>query len=337
MSEPLRTAHQPQSDVLARPPRKSPRVLFGVMSAVAKPSTVEQLVASLQSYPVVIHHDFSQQPRFAIKGSNVRFVPDPKRTGYGVWAFTEGVIHLVKHCLEHCEFDYFQLLTPACLPIKPLAQFEAYLANSIVDAHAEFVDLWNDRDAMMTLGHRVYPHKSLRRALQHRARRLYFGPNPDQIECFGISIKRGPASLVKRPLASAALAITRMIQLGGSPIPDAHLRPMTGGAYFGATREVCEYLVRRITEPELNAYFRRVSDRGEYGFATLFGNSNFRFGPFNTFVNTYDGWHPRMFEINDLDRLAGMPHFFARKFPDDATAPVRLRLLERVMEELPKI
>jgi hypothetical protein len=308
------------------------------MSAVAKPATVEQLVTSLYPHQVVIHHDFSQQPEFPIKADNASFVPDPKRTGYGNWAFTAGVIHLIKHCLEHVNFDYFQLMSPACLPIKPLSQFERYIAVSAVDAHAEFIDLSTDRDAMVSFGQRCYvPEKTWRHSLLIRGRRLYLGSNPRREERAGVQLLRGPEQLWRHPLAFTGYALARLAQMGlfGSYMPEPGLKPMIGAAWIGATRKVCEYLVHRMTEPAINAHFRRFNDPGELGFPSLLASSEFSLGPLNTFVNTYDDWHPIMVEVEDLERLAKVPHFFARKFPDDPDAPARRRVLEWVAEEAP--
>jgi hypothetical protein len=309
------------------------KIVFGLMSAVATVATVEQLVAALQPHWVVVHHDFSQQPDFKVRAENARLVPDPKRTGYGVWAFTEGVIHLLDYCLKHVDFDYFQLLSPACLPIRPLAEFEASLTSSAFDVNAEFIDLRTNPDAMMTYGHRAYgPYKSWRRALLRQARQLYFGRNATAEPFAGVQIMHGSNDLKRAPFAMAGYALTRLAALGwlGSYRAAPGLDPKVGAAWIGAKREVCDYLVRRLKEPTLYEHYRRFNDIAEISFQTLLGHSNFRIGPLNTFVNAYDGWHPHVFESCDLDQLAHLPHFFARKFPDDPDAPVRRRVLEWV-------
>ncbi len=317
---------------------RPPRIIFGLMSAVASPAIVEQLVLSLYPYRVVIHHDFSQQPNFSIKAANTCYVPDPKRTGYGVWAFTEGVIHLIKYCVEQVEFDYLQLMSPACLPIKPLSEFERYIAQSSVDAHAEFLDPSTDRDVMVSFGQRCYaPDKTLRHSLLIRARRWYVGTNPRKEEMAGVQIVRGPQNLWRHPEAVIGYLIIRLARIGlfGRYLPEPGLNPLIGTTWIGATRPVCEYLARRLTEPALNDHYRRFRDIAEISIQTLLGNSNFHLGPLNTFVSTYEGWSPRVLGVEDLDRLEHTPHFFARKFPDNQNAPVRLRVLERIQETAP--
>lgn len=314
-------------------PARPPRIVFGLMSAVAKLPTVEQLVDALAPYPVVIHHDFTQQPDFAIEAENACFVPNPKRTGYGVWGFTEGLIRLLQYCAEQIDFDYIQLVSPACLPIKPLAEFERHLTETQDDYHMDFMDPSTDRDVMMAFGPRCYaPYKSLRQKLLGRASRWYIGSDPRLEEIAGVQLLRGPKTIWKRPGAIVGYLIMEVARLGlmdrYAPAPE--MRPLIGGAWIGASRPVCEYLVKRLTEPAIYEHFRRYNDIGEISIATVLGNSHFRGGAFNTFVNTYNDWSPRMFDEEDLNRLEATRHFFARKFPDDATAPVRLRVIERI-------
>lgn len=303
------------------------------MSAVARPDTVEQLVESLQPHLVVIHHDFSQQIDFQLQAENAQLVPNPKRTGYGVWAFTEGVIHLLGYCLDHVDFDYFQLLSPACLPIKPLARFEAYLAGNADDAHAEFVDLLTNRDAMMFYGPRAYaPNHSWRRKLLRQAGRCYFGKDSTVEPVAGVQILRRAQPIDHDFCALGAYALTRLAAFGllGPYMPATGLHPKVGAAWFGAKRHVVDYLVRRLTEPAIYEHYRRFNDISEISFQTLLGNSTLRIGPLNTYVNAYDGWHPHVFEWADRDQLAHLPHYFARKFPDDPDAPIRRHVLEWV-------
>lgn len=314
-----------------------PKLIFGLMSAVAKPATIEQLVRALQPHRVVIHHDFTQQPGFGIEADNATFVPNPRRTGYGVWALTEGVIRLVEHCVANEEFDYFQLISPACLPIKPLSQFQAYIASSKFDGHAEFCDLRDNPEAMLSFGHRVYaPNNSFRHRMLRRSRRWHLGRQAPELEDrYGIQIVARSKTAGWSPLDTIGSVITRLMDKGllGYRLPDPNWRPMMGGMWFGGNRQVCQYIAERINEPAVYAHFASVNDFGEHCFATLLGNSQFHLGPFNTYVNKYKDWNPGIFGEEDLDRLAQLPQFFARKFPDDPAAPIRLKVLEWVNGE----
>ena len=312
---------------------RSPKIVFGVMSAVAGAEIVEQLITALAPHHVVVHHDFSQQVDFRLNAENAELVPNPKRTGYGVWAFTEGVIRLLDHCVEHVDFDYFQLLSPACLPIKPLARFADYIAGNGSDAHAEFVDLATDRDAMMFYGPRAYaPYHSWRRKLLREAGGLYFGTDAKPQPLAGVQILRRSRGIHRDPAALCGYAITKLATMGlfGRYLAAPGLYPKVGAAWFGARRNACEYLVTRLTDPSVYEHYRAFNDIAEISFQTLLGNSQLRIGPLNIFVNAYDGWHPYVFGSNDIDQLAALPHYFARKFPDDPDAPVRRQVLEWV-------
>jgi hypothetical protein len=75
------------------------RILFVVMSAVHRPQAIDQLASALAPHTVLVHHDFGQTPDFALHAENAAFVPDPKRTGWGVWGFSEGILHSLEHAL----------------------------------------------------------------------------------------------------------------------------------------------------------------------------------------------------------------------------------------------
>lgn len=317
------------------PPRR-PRIAFGVMSAVAKRSTVEQLARSLAPHSVVIHHDYSQQPDFDIRLPHVQFVPNPRKTAYASWVWPLGVLHLLRHCVESVDFDYFQLMSPACLPIKPVAEFQRYLATSDADCNLELLDMSSERDAMMTFGHRLYaPDHSIRRALLRRARSIYFGATPRQLETAGLAILTRPGSTgqIEEWKARAGLAVTSLAKAGlfGIRAPEPGMRMFMGAAWFGVSRRAAEYLVRKASEPKMQNFFGSINDVGETMFPTLIGNSGFKLGPINHYTTPYNHSHPRWIGIEDLDCLDTVPAFFARKFPDDPDAEVRQRLLAKLM------
>jgi len=95
-----------------------PKLVFLVMSAVSRPATIEQLARALAPHLVLVHHDFSQTPNFRLTAPNVRFVPNPRRTGWAVFGFVEGIFHSLQHATANFDFDYLQLLSPTCLPLR---------------------------------------------------------------------------------------------------------------------------------------------------------------------------------------------------------------------------
>ena len=308
------------------------KLVFGIMSAVQSAATVTQLAQSLTPHQVVIHHDRQQQPDFSVPLPHVQFVADPKRTGWGVWAFSEGIFHLMRHCVEHVDFDYFQLLSPTCLPIKPMSVFHDELAKDQVDANIDTIDLSADSDALMNFGHRAFaPVDSLRFRLLKRCFLHYYGYEWGSQKRSNLQL-RVVSSDSRGPAAHLCHLLTRMAQrgwLGGHLYVDRY-RPLAGGTWFGARREVCQFLLNAFDDAQVSGFFSRVHIADELMIATLLGNSQYRIGPSNHLVNDFTAGNPNWLNMNDIQMLKGSERFFARKFPDDPAASVRQAMLTHV-------
>jgi len=324
--------------------RRDARIVFGIVSARQSPATVGQLVTLLAPHPVLVHHDFTQQPAFGLALPNVAFVPDPKRTGWATWGFCEAIFHTLQHALDRHDFDYFQLLSPTCLPIRPLEAFERFAVDGAADANIDMLAVDGDDDTLMTFGFRTYaPGGSLRFRLLRRARRWYFGQGSALVQTRSLSLlRRAPGRGAGwRGLAGrVGLALTRRAAVGGlgaHPFASA-LTPMIGGTFFGARRSACEYLVRMGRDERAMAYFRRLALVDETLFPTLLANGGFTIGPANHAVNPFlDDGHPRWIEAQDLDTLIGTGRYFGRKFVDDPRAAVRREVIERIGARVPAL
>ncbi|HYF59423.1 MAG TPA: beta-1,6-N-acetylglucosaminyltransferase [Burkholderiaceae bacterium] len=305
------------------------------MSSQQSAATVAQLVDALAPYPVVVHHDFDKRRDFELDRPNVELVPDPKVTGWGTWGFAEAIFHTISHALARHDFDYFQLLSPTCLPIRPLEDFAAHVAADGADINADTMPVDGDDDVLMTFGYRTYiPGRTLRFRLMRRARGWYFGQDADLVQTHSLSVMRrrqpvaavGPVSLRPR----AGLALTRLVaggRLSSHPFgPD--FKPMIGSVWFGAKRAVCEHLTRLRGDEHALEFFRNLHIVDETLFPTLLANSGFRMGPSNHAISPFDDdGHPRWIEEADFARVVASRRFFARKFPDDPQATVRRRAL----------
>lgn len=313
--------------------RKAPRVVFGIMSAVARPDTVAQLTRQLAPHQVVIHHDFTQQPDFRIEQQHVSFVAKPRRTGYNTWRWVAGVMRLMQVCLDRTDCDYFQLLSPSCLAVRPVHEFVRHVGSGDYDAHAEFMSL-GEPQVLMEFAHRALaPQQSLRRWLLRRARNWWVDPGAPCLGRAGLCVSstRTNRHGALTPSALLALGVTRLIGqpwLATRP-PLANRRLYFGGAWFGASREVCQYILEAGRDSRWRQYCRRVNDNGELVFATLLGNSRFRIGPQNHYVSRYEGFHPRVLTLDDLPPIAASGRFFARKFSDDPKDDIRRFMLEQ--------
>lgn len=108
------------------------------------------------------------------------------------------------------------------------------------------------------------------------------------------------------------------------------MAPYVGSTWFGARPNVCEYLVRKGSDPEIVDYFRRIQFPDEALFATLLHNSGFRIGAANHIISTFVGGRPRWIQMHHLPRFLASGKYFARKFDDDPHSPVRRTVVERV-------
>lgn len=323
----------PQRDAFATPPR----ILFAVMSAQQSAATVMQLVDALDPHPVVVHHDFSRRRDFALAHPRASLVPDPRRTGWGTWGFAEAIFHTIRHALAHHDFDYLQLLSPTCLPIRPLDAFARHLAADPARIHADLMRVDDRDDVLMTFGYRTYAAGgTLRFRLLRRARAWYFGAQPRLVQACSLSqYERLPGSSAGSYSLRAriALALTRQAangRLSAHPFGPG-LRPMVGSTWFGAYRSVLEQLVRVARDPDALAFFEALDIVDETLFPTLLANAGVRIGPSNHAVSPFDEQgHPSWIGGDGLDALVATGRHFARKFPDEPDAPVRRRALALV-------
>ena len=315
----------------------SDTIAFAVVSALQQPAAIEQLARTLAPHPLVVHHDHAKQPVFALSAPNVRWVPDPQPTGRGTWSFLQGVLRTVGHALNDTGADYVQLLSPTCLPIRPLAEFEASVAADAFDAHIDLFPLLRDADTLMTFSYRNFaPEQSLRYKVLRRAGRIYFGRAPELVQDSGLSIHRRPAADGPMPWrARAALALTELAAAGHlwrTPL-SAGLAPMMGSTWFGARRRVWEALIERIAEPAIVAHFSRLWIPDEVLLPTLVADGGFRIGPSNHAVSPFIEGSPKWIDADDLASMVKTGRFFARKFRDDPRDPVRLSALARLTPE----
>lgn len=311
------------------------QLAFVIMSAVHSSVAVEQLARALSPHLVLIHHDFSQTPNFSIDAPNACFVPDAKRTGWACWGFSEGIFHALNHALERHSFDYLQLLSPTCLPIKPVAAFESYIASSGCEANFDFLDVASNRDVLMSVGYRAFtPERSLRHRILRRLSGAYFGGerNNRTVQIAGVQVRSGAAltrSGAPTPIANLALRVLQAVRsprIGRHPF-DAGFPASFGSIWFGARRSVVERMVESFSNPSLQRYFCGLRIADEFLIPTLLRSTGARQGPTNHLVSTFENANPSWFQDSDFARLQDSHAYFARKFRDDPHDPVRRRVL----------
>jgi hypothetical protein len=318
-----------------------PKIVFLVMSAVEDAATVDQLARALAPHQVLVHHDFSQNPAFRLSAPNVVFVPDPKATGWANFGFVDGIFHSLRHALDHLDFDYLQLLSPTCLPIKPIDRFEAHVAGD-EDAHYTAMALLADRDVLMSVGYRAFtPDRTLRHRVVGWLTRRYFGitRHGDGVsgrrDVGGIWLRTGYATGRRGRMTVLARIAYAAVSALSHPAIGRHRFTATSGAHFGsvwfgARRAVVASMLEAWSGPGGRDCFRRLHKAEEFVIPTLLRRTGARAGALNHYVHTFDGARSGRIGEADLPTLRVSPAFFARKFSDDAAAPVRLRVLREL-------
>ena len=310
-------------------------IAFGILSSHEPEAAVTQLVDRLQDDgSVIVHHDFSKQPDFSLPRSNAYVIPDFVETGWGTPGLVRAIFHLIGTALERSRFDYFQLMSGSCLPLRPMADLKRHLELEGAPIHADLLDLDSDERVMMSHGHRVFCRtEKLASRLLRRSRRWYLGDNPvtTQQANLGIDHRLDPgAELSTLQWLGQQIHIAARAGLLDKHPFHSGLTPFVGSLWFCLRRDVCEHLVRQELSSTPLSYLLDLQLCDEILFPTLLGNSGFAVAPSNHHVNDFTGSHPRAFERGDLSVLAGSDRFFARKFNADPMDAARRNVLNRL-------
>lgn len=315
-----------------------PKILFVVMSAIHSQESVAQLARALAPHTVLVHHDFSQTPEFTVDEPNVHFVPNPKRTGWAIWGFTEGIFHSMRYAYENLDFDYLQILSPTCLPIKSMSALEAHVASGKTDADFAWIDMLADEEAYMTVAYRglttdeSFPHRVLRRLAL-----IYFNDSPKRRDLAGVQLRTGGQYRPDGKLRTAAWIARAITRLALNPTLGRHVftkdfPPFYGSTWFGARKPVVEWLLQRFDEHDIQSHFPKLRIADEFLIPSLLKQAErklgLKTGPMNHCIVTFIEANPSWLTDADFDALRQSPSFFGRKFPDDVRTPIRRRVLQ---------
>lgn len=313
---------------------------FGILSSSENARAVAQLVNALgEDDPVLVHHDFSKQPDFALPCPQAYVIPDFIETQWGSPGFVRAIFHLIRTALERSRFDYFQLLSGSCLPLRPTIELKRHLALHGAAVHADLLDLDADEHVMMSHGHRVFCRADTHASrLLRRSRRWYLGEQP-------VATQRANLGIAHRPEPGAGLTPLQWLgkqvhRAARAGFLDHHpfqgaVKPFVGALWFCLRRDVCEYLVQQERTSALLPYLLRLPLCDEILFPTLLGNSGFAIASSNHHVNEFVGPHPRPFDQGDLAALALSDRQFARKFRLDPADVARRSVLMQLDARCP--
>jgi hypothetical protein len=313
------------------------RILFGIMSAVQPAQTVAALCDAIgAAHPILIHHDFSQQPDFRLDRANIRFVEDPVRTGWGNWGFTEGIQKLVRSAMARDDWDFLQLLSPTCMPIRPISDFDAHLEASGADYLIDGVNIDTSDHILMSHGWRAFAQEGLlRHRVLRRARRWYLGDDSLVSNYAGLSfpvrsrLTEGGIAALKARIGLRIMQTARAGH-GFRHVFSSTFPCHTGSNWFGASRKGCAYLLSKTEGTPLLEYFKGIHMPDEMLYPSIFMNSELKGGVGVHHISTFVGARPAWITTADLDEALNSGKFFARKFPEDTSSDVRLELAKRL-------
>jgi len=316
------------------------RILFGIMSAVQPAQTVAALCDAIGvNHPILIHHDYSQQEDFAVGRTNVHFVADPVRTGWGNWGFTEGIQKLVCTAMARDDWDFLQLLSPTCMPIRPISDFQAHLAGSGADYLIDGVDISTNDRILMSHGWRAYAQEgTLRHRMLRRARRWYLGDDAPVVNYAGLSfpvrsrLERGGSDALR---AHIGVGLTKLARRGrGFQHVFSETFPCHAGSnWFGASRSACAYLLSQTEDTPLLHYFKSIHMPDEMLYPSVFMNSSLKGAAGAHHISRFVEARPAWITPGDLDEVLASGKFFARKFPEEVDCEVRTQLAGRLLSE----
>ena len=313
------------------------RMLFGIMSAVQPVGTVAALCDAIGTdHSILIHHDFGQQADFVLERRNVSFVENPVRTGWASWGFSQGILKLVHTAMERSDWDFFQLLSPTCMPIRRLDELEAHLTSTAADYYVDGADIATESRMLMSHGWRAYAQQGLwRHRVLRTARRWYFEPDAQMANHRGLSFpiaSHAGGSGIKAVRARIALGITLAAKRGFAfrHVFSDGFRCYAGSTWFGASRRGCAYLIEKTAEGPFLRHFKGMHMADEMLYPSVFKNSSLRGAPSLHHVSRFVDARPAWITVADLDEVMASGRFFARKFPEDAGSEVRAELGRRL-------
>jgi len=311
------------------------RIVFGLISSHEGAGPLAQLIDALAPHRVVLHHDPQRAPLLGLMRPNLLWVPDAQPTGWGSFSFVQAILRTLRFARDQLDFDYFQLLSPSCLPIRPLADLHQHLQQDRASIHADLMSVRADDDTFMTFGYRIYlPAGGLRFRMLRRVRGWYFGPEAELVQHRSLSMHRRE----RRPLLTAAAlgghagrALTRLAAngvLGHHPFGPARM-PHVGSTWFGARREAAERLLQMSLIEPWRSGFARHHLLDETLLPTMLAQTGCPIGESHHAVSDFDRQgHPRTIRVEDLAGLQATGRFFARKFALQTQDPARRLAIE---------
>lgn len=317
-----------------------PVIAFGLLSSkVESAAAIEQLAALLAPHPLYVHHDFNKAPGFVVRAPNVHCVPRIVNTAWGDWSLVEATLLVMEEALKNPKVTHFQLLSESCLPIKPVQEFEQYLARVRPDAMVDLVAL-SGHDVYRSHAWRYVSSAPFILKVLRKASSWTWGERVQGRQVAGINLQSARTDAMRwlspRYLAGALIVgvSTLMMRYTVKRLGVGDLA--VGSQWFGVSRRGAAWLLRcRDRMAPLADHFRRAHIPDEAFVQTLVMecarlDPDFRVceGNHALFWNNH-GTGPDVLGPDELQAAYAGARFFARKFSLDQSSALRSVALER--------
>lgn len=317
------------------------RVCYGILSSSTDGKIVTQLVNSLgKNVPIIIHHDFSQQPEFNLSsGSNVTVIRDYIPTKWGGWSQAEAILCLLKYADGNESFDYFQLLSETCLPVRPIGEFESFLAQTKPDACIGLIRILGKANDFGTLNYAwrylagdSISQKAIRFLSRHCMERAERIDVRKRSMVGGLSVVQSAekCDVPKFPPMHSLLDYLLRITSKDHPFND-EFNCFVGSTWFCLSRKVVEQTLQKLNlRLDLVAHYKNTQCPDESIVHTLVGNGGFK----NiASINHHLSWKERAngpdeLTMDHFSEIRSSRKFFARKFSKSTSNDLRREFIK---------
>ena len=311
-----------------------PRILFSVLSSRDTKDAICQLADLLFPHQIIVHHDFTKFPDYKIDKPNVYVLEDPVVTSWGGWSLVDATLKLMEVACSRYEFEYFQLLSESCLPIKSISELEAYLNRYKPDATIDLQPL------IPCKGPEFYSHGwrylTIGKKTRYVARKLYYyqkklGSNIQIGLVNSIALDRSSGLLTKLAF-NFTLALSYVFLSFCALFSVKNIA--VGGQWFGVSRTTLSNMIDYCSShPELLERFKSFPIPDESFFQTIINHvgCNKILPPLHGLSWRGGMTGPDLLTDGDVDDLMqANDKFFARKFSLEPSDPARSVVCSRL-------
>lgn len=297
----------------------------------------------LAPHRIIVHHDFTKFPAFKVDRENVTVLPDPVVTSWGGWSLVAATLKLMQYAQQHFKFDYFQLLSETCMPVKPVSEFENFLFKAQPDAMMDLQPILSPDDPVfISHGWRYYPRSQFARRLFRKA--IYIAEpilSWKQSGLVNLKCIKSDISPLQKSLAILLKTLYRLLW-SQNFFSRGNVRVCAvGGQWFGLSTDMLNRVLAMIEqEPVLLKHYQSSHIPDESFFQTLvYHLKPKRLYPANHVVFWHsNGTGPDNLLENDLSNVySNKDIYFSRKFGLMASDAAREKNIQRLKQNYEEV